>query len=201
MVIVENPQAGGYRVRVRGTASGAFALGTLAIDSGTEAPAAPAVLGEAAPPTAATSPTATVVGTVASETELVYTVLYRGAGVTPDIAFDTAATAQNAVERISAATRAIEPETTPALLTTEAVVSAAEPPSDLREALVAVLGGEEPAALERVAERIGGPHPDAQAAASLIHAVAQLVGPRDPALAAGLIEQIRQAVGAGTGSG
>ena len=177
MAIVESPQPGSYQVRVRGTASGAFSLGALTIEPTAVAAAPSALLGAAAaaatPGALAISEAATIEGMVAAQTELVYTIEYRAPGAAPGIAFDAAATLRNAQERFRAA-RAVVPqgEAAPSVL-----LGAEAPPS--------------------VAEDIARLAADPAAVTRLTREIAQSIGAHDPALAAGLIEQIHEAAKGG----
>lgn len=177
MAIIENPQPGGYQVRVRGTASGAFSLGALTIEPATATVPPSALLGaaaaEAAPGALAISEAATMEGMVAAQTELVYTIEYRTPGATPGMAFDAAATLRNAQERFQAA-RSAAPEGAAA---PSVLLGATAPPF--------------------VAEDIARLAADPAAVTRLTREIAQSIGAHDPALAAGLIEQIHEAAKGG----
>lgn len=176
MAIIENPQPGGYQVRVRGTASGAFSLGALTIEP-TAAAAPSALLGAAAAEAAsgalAISEAATMKGMVAAQTELVYTIEYRAPGATPGMAFDAAATLRNAQERFQAAR---------------------QPAPQGEASLSASLGaGAPPFVAEDIARLAANP----AAVTRLTREIAQSIGAHAPLLAAGLIEQIHEAVKGG----
>ena len=102
MVVVSNPAAGAYNVRLAGTATGVFALGALLIG-----PVGATVLGAAADSLSlnepAATPITTVHGQVAAASELYYQVLVSTPDQAPEISFDTATTMARTVDRLQAA--------------------------------------------------------------------------------------------------
>jgi hypothetical protein len=102
IVVIPQPTIGTYDIRVRGTAAGSFALGALVV--GGQAPAVLSADAAAVAEPAASTPISTTNGQVQAQTELHYQIDYRTAGVQPAVRFDAAATARNALARLSDAT-------------------------------------------------------------------------------------------------
>jgi pimeloyl-ACP methyl ester carboxylesterase len=192
MVVIAQPAAGTYTVRLRGTATGSFALGalvvgaqpvtTLGADTEASSPALPA-----------STPIATVEGAVAAETELRYQVELVAAGAQPQIRFDAPATARDAVERLRAASAAPPPmvlgEELPAPAI-EGVLSAADAPEEVRATTEAALTRGDAAAIDRLVELLRAADRDTLL---LVEQVAKQVGgPKDRALALGLLAQLEQ---------
>jgi pimeloyl-ACP methyl ester carboxylesterase len=193
MVVVTQPDAGVYPVRLRGTATGTFALGALLVG-----PASTAVLGAEAPegirPSDAASEIATVRGAVADGTELRYQVIVPASGP-PEIQFDVEATARDALARLAETMQApavgvLGAEAAPEHAVT-AVLSASAAPPKVRAVLSAGLEGGDPAA-QREAAALVGAEPSPEVALLLSRVAEMTVGPRDPRLAAALAQQLRQ---------
>jgi pimeloyl-ACP methyl ester carboxylesterase len=189
MVVIPQPATGTYAIRVRGTAAGSFALGALVVGG-----QAPAVLSDDELPAAseASTPISTTHGEVHAQTELHYQVEYRSAAVQPDVRFDSAATARNALVRLSEATQA-----RPAVLGAEehapqvqGVLSAADAPDDLRAMIGAALADGESGALDELIALLAGA--DSATLPLLARIVQEVVGVTNQELALGLLEQLRQ---------
>jgi hypothetical protein len=189
MLIVEQPTAGVYPVQLRGTATGAFALGALLVG-----PTGAAVLGaEEAGPAPAASAITTAHGAVADGTVLHYQVIVA-ADVAPQIRLDAEATARDALARINAAaapaTGVLGADGAP-VPGVAAVLSASAAPDELRAALIAALETSDTDAQQAAVELVGAA-PTADAALLLTRIAERVVGPHDPALAAALVQQLRQ---------
>jgi pimeloyl-ACP methyl ester carboxylesterase len=189
MVVIPQPAIGTYNIRVRGTAAGSFALGALVVG----APAL-AVLGAdddaAAQP--ASTPISTTSGQVQAQTELHYQIAYRSAAAPPAVRFDAAATARNALARLSDATQA-----QPAVLgmgegapQIQGVLSAADAPDDLRATVRAALVGGDARAIDQLIALLG--RADTATMQLLAEITQQVVGVTNQDLALGLLEQLRQ---------
>jgi pimeloyl-ACP methyl ester carboxylesterase len=197
MAIIPAPAAGTYNVRLRGTATGTFALGVLLVGAGDQAASiAPVTLGEAGDGVPAkaelTSPIDTVHGQVAAETELRYQVVLAPEAA-PRVRFDAEATTRDALARLSAAAAAPGPmvlgdESAPPQV--PAVLSATEAPDDVRATVTAALVQGDAGAATRLAAQLAAAD---GATFELLRQVAeQVVAPRNRALALGLLEQLRQ---------
>jgi pimeloyl-ACP methyl ester carboxylesterase len=191
MAVIPQPASGTYNVRVRGTATGSFALGALIVG-----PTTTTVLGADEEPAAAqasTTPITTTSGEVAAQTELHYQVEVVSAGESPRIRFDAASTARDALDRLGAATTAPPPmvlgEEAPAP-EVAGVLSAADAPEDLRDTISAALGRGDTAATERLLELLRDADADTLRLVMLV--AEQVVGPKDRDLALGLLAQLRQ---------
>jgi pimeloyl-ACP methyl ester carboxylesterase len=190
LAVIPQPASGTYNVRVRGTGTGAFALGALIVG-----PTTTAVLGADEEPAAqaATTSITTTSGEVAAQTELRYQIEVVSTSAPPRISFDAAATAQDALDRLSTATAAPPPmvlgEETLAP-EVAGVLAAADAPDDLRDTVSAALTQRDPAATERLLALLRDADADTL---RLVTLVAELVvGPKDRELALGLLEQLRQ---------
>jgi len=190
IVVIPQPTIGTYDIRVRGTAAGSFALGALVV--GGQAPAVLSADAAAVAEPAASTPISTTNGQVQAQTELHYQIDYRTAGVQPAVRFDAAATARNALERLSDATQA-----QPAVLSADdsapqvqAVLSAADAPDDLRATVSAALVGGDSGAIDALIALLGSADP---ATTQLLTQITQqVVGMTNQDLALGLLEQLRQ---------
>jgi pimeloyl-ACP methyl ester carboxylesterase len=189
MVIMPQPALGTYNIRVRGTAAGNFALGALIVGVQTTAVLS-ADAADAAEQPAAT-PINTVGGQVQAQTELIYKIECDSYAAPPQVRFDAAATARNALARLGGATRA-----RPAVLGDESapqvpgVLSAADAPDDLRATVGAALIDGDQRAIDELAALLGRAEP---ATVRLLSDITQqVVGAADEELALGLLEQLRQ---------
>jgi hypothetical protein len=189
MVVIPQPAIGTYDIRVRGTAAGSFALGALVVGG-----QAPAVLSADADVAAqpASTPISTTNGQVQAQTELHYQIEYRSPAAPPAVRFDAAATARNALTRLSEAT-----QVQPAVLGMEerppqiqGVLSAADAPDDLRATVSAALVGGDSRAIDELIALIG--RADAATMQLLAQITQQVVGVTNQDLALGLLEQLRQ---------
>jgi hypothetical protein len=205
MAIIPAPADGTYNVRLRGTATGTFALGVLLVGAGDQAASiAPVTLGEAGEgipaKTELTSPIDTVRGQVAAETELRYQVVLAP-DAAPRVRFDAEATTRDALARLSAAAAAPGPlvlgdESAPPRV--PAVLSATDAPDEVRALVSAALVEGDASATRRLAELLGAAD---GATFELLRQVAeQVVAPRNRALALGLLEQLRQVAVLGAGA-
>ena len=190
IVVIPQPTMGTYDIRVRGTAAGSFALGALVV--GGQAPAVLSADAAAVAEPAASTPISTTNGQVQAQTELHYQIDYRTAGVQPAVRFDAAATARNALERLSDATQA-----QPAVLSVDdsapqvqAVLSAADAPDDLRATVSAALVGGDSGAIDALIALLG--RADPATTQLLTQITQQVVGMTNQDLALGLLEQLRQ---------
>jgi pimeloyl-ACP methyl ester carboxylesterase len=202
IAVIPQPVAGTYQVQLRGTATGAFALGALIV--GVERPA---VLSADEDTDVARQPAATPISTaegqVAATTELHYQIEVPADASQPMVRFDAAATTRNALARLGDATRTPPPmvlgeeSATPAPQVA-AVLSAAEAPDDLRTTVTAALTQGDTTAVERLATmlRTG----DADTVRLLVRVAEQVVGPKNRELALGLLEQLRQVVVGASGA-
>jgi pimeloyl-ACP methyl ester carboxylesterase len=190
MVVIPQPAVGTYDIRVRGTAAGSFALGALVV--GGESPAVlSADAADVAAP-AASTPISTTNGQVQAQTELHYQIEYHSQAAPPAVRFDAAATARNALARLSDATQA-----QPAVLGLEesapqvqGVLSAADAPDDLRATVSAALVGGDSQAISELVALLG--RADAATMQLLAQITQQVVGVTNQDLALGLLEQLRQ---------
>jgi pimeloyl-ACP methyl ester carboxylesterase len=189
MVVIAQPAIGTYNIRVRGTAAGSFALGALVV--GVQAPAVLSADADAAAQPAPT-PISTTNGQVQAQTELHYQIEYRSSAVQPAVHFDAAATARNALARLSDAAQA-QPavlgidESAPQI---EGVLSAADAPDDLRATVSAALVGGDARAIDELIALLGRANP---ATTQLLAQITQqVVGVTNQDLALGLLEQLRQ---------
>jgi pimeloyl-ACP methyl ester carboxylesterase len=190
MVVIPQPATGTYNIRVRGTAAGSFALGALVV--GGQAPAVLSADAATVAEPAASTPISTTSGQVQAQTELQYQIDYRTAGVQPDIRFDAAATARNALARLSDAA-----QTQPAVLgmgesapQVQGVLSAADAPEDLRATVSTALVSGDARATDELVALLG--RADAATMQLLAQITQQVVGAQNQDLALGLLEQLRQ---------
>ncbi|MEO7911542.1 MAG: permease [Roseiflexaceae bacterium] len=190
MVVIPAPAIGTYNIRVRGTAAGSFALGALVI-GGQD----PAVLNADAADLAAqpeSGSISTTNGQVQAQTELHYQIEYRSPSAPPAVRFDEAATARNAIARLSAATQ-VQPavlgleESVPQI---QGFLSAADAPNDLRTTVGAALVNGDARAREQLIALLGSA--DAATMRLLAQITQQVVGVTNQDLALGLLEQLRQ---------
>ncbi len=201
MVVIPAPATGTYNVRLRGTATGTFALGALVVSPRDTAPGmvAPAILsadgaGNVAKPVL-TTPISTVRGQVAAETELRYQIVYAADTEAPQVLFDVGATTRDALVRLSTAVVAPpsmvlgDEETAPQV---QAVLSSADAPDALRATVGAALLQHDTAATQQLVESLRSA--DVATLRLLMGVVEEVLGPRDRRLAHGLSEQLRQVV-------
>jgi hypothetical protein len=190
MVVIPQPAAGTYNIRVRGTAAGSFALGALVVGG-----QAPAVLSADAADLGAqpaSTPISTTHGQVQAQTELLYQIEYRSPVAPPAVRFDVTATARNALARLSEASQ-VQPavlgleESAPQI---QGVLSAADAPDDLRAIVSAALIGSESRAVDELIALLG--RADAATMQLLGQITQQVVGVTNQDLALGLLEQLRQ---------
>jgi pimeloyl-ACP methyl ester carboxylesterase len=198
LAVIPQPASGSYNIRLRGTGSGAFALGALIVGA-----PAPAVLGAEdgpAPGQPATTSISTASGEVAAQTELIYQVEVVDVAAPPLVRFDAGATARDALARLGAATTAPPPmvlgEEIPAPAIS-GVLSAADVPDDLRDTVSAALTQGDGAAIERLVALLASADADTLRLIALV--AEQVVGPKDRDLALGLLEQLRQVALGGAG--
>jgi pimeloyl-ACP methyl ester carboxylesterase len=190
MVVIPQPAIGTYDIRVRGTAAGSFALGALVV--GGQTPAVLSADAAAVAEPAASTPISTTNGQVQAQTELHYQIEYRSTGVQPAVRFDVAATARNALARLSDATQ-VQPavlgidESAPQI---QGVLSAADAPDDLRAIVSAALVGGDSRAIDELIALLG--RADAATMQLLVDITEQVVGVKNQELALGLLEQLRQ---------
>ncbi len=102
IAVIPSPPAGAYRVRLNGTATGAFAIGAMLV---TAEGATLLGAGEGDEPVAQAShtPITTAHGRVAAGTELIYEVVVESTARQPRVRLDRQATAANAAERLRGA--------------------------------------------------------------------------------------------------
>lgn len=190
MLLIPDPQPSSYSVRLRGTATGTFALGALLIG-----PQGATVLSDTAGerPAAQASPISTAHGQVAAATELFYRVAYPAPGAPPQVEFDAAATSQNLLARLGRAPRAAQPRVLSEAAPTPAVsrvLADTATSDDLRALAEAALGRGEAGARRELAARLQAA--DGATIELLLGLAEALVGPHDQQLALGLLEQVRQ---------
>ena len=196
MAVISQPDIDTYNVRVRGTATGAFALGALVVGARRSAVLGADLQAEGAvqPPTA--TPIVTVRGRVVAQAELHYEVVCRSYTDPPQIRFDAESTARDALARLSAVAQAPVPGVLGAETETAArvagVLSAADVPATLRDTLDAALAEGDTGAAQQLAAVLSGTERPDQVLAAVNRIVAQVVAPRDRELALALIEQLRQ---------
>jgi hypothetical protein len=190
MVVIPEPAIGTYDIRVRGTAAGSFALGALVV--GVQATAVLSADAADAATQPASTPISTTGGQVQAQTELHYQIECHSYAAPPQVRFDAAATARNALARISDATQA-----QPAVLGIEesapqiqGVLSAADAPDDLRATVSAALVGGDSHAIDELIALLG--RADAATMQLLAQITQQVVGAKNQELALGLLEQLRQ---------
>jgi pimeloyl-ACP methyl ester carboxylesterase len=191
IAVIPQPALGTYDIRVRGTAAGSFALGALIVGVQTTAVLS-ADDAEAAEQPASTS-IETASGQVQAQTELHYQVVCRSYSAPPELRFDAAATARNALARLRDAAR-----TQPAVLGIDegapqipGVLSAADAPDDLRATITAALIGGDASAIDELVGLLA--RADSATMRLLSDITQQVVGLRNEGLALGLLEQLRQA--------
>lgn len=200
IMVVPQPELGVYNIQLAGTATGGFAIGAMMIGP-TEAPlvlgAADGAPSSAAKPEMAPTKICTAHGQVASGTELYYQIECTSLHDQPQIRFDAAATATNAMSRMKEALQApmpgvlgaAEDATMPQL---RAMLGAAVIADPVREQVDAALTSDDAAATESVVAMLQH-ETQRQEMATLLHNLArQVLGPRDPELVAALAEQLRQ---------
>lgn len=185
IVVVPNPTAGSYKVRLHGTATGDVAIGAMLIS-----PEGVTVLGGAGDESPAITPTATEIATthghMVSGSELYYQVRCEDLGTAPTVSLDIQATAQSALSRLRDAVGAGGGVLGGSPM--ESVLGGADTGDPLREPAAAALTGDA-AASEQVVATLGGG--DA-AMRDLLCAVAErAVGPGDMALAEAIITQLQ----------
>jgi pimeloyl-ACP methyl ester carboxylesterase len=190
MVVIPEPAIGTYDIRVRGTAAGSFALGALVVGVQSTAVLSADAADAATQP--ASTPISTTGGQVQAQTELHYQIECRSYAAPPQVRFDAAATARNALARLSDATQA-QPavlgidESAPQI---QGVLSAADAPDDLRAIVSAALVGGDSHAIDELIALIG--RADAATMQLLTDITQQVVGAKNQELALGLLEQLRQ---------
>lgn len=191
MLIIPEPAASSYQVRLRGTETGTFALGALLVGQ-----LRPAVLSESAEDGRATaSAISTAHGQVAAETELIYHVDYRAPGAAPEVRFDADATAQNLLDRLGAVARTPQPRVLAeagetATAAAPRVLAEADATDELRELVAAALLRGDAAAAQQLVARLRSADP--QAIELIVQLAEQVVGSQSRQLALGLLEQLRQ---------
>jgi hypothetical protein len=197
IAVFPQPVAGTYHVQLRGTATGAFALGALIV--GAEGPAVLSADDADAARQPSTTPISTAEGQVAATTELHYEIEVPADGTQPSVRFDGAATTRDALARLGDAARTPAPMVLgeePAAPQVAAVLSAADAPDEIRATVAAALTQGDAAAAERLAAMLRSG--DADIVRLLASVAEQVVGPKDRDLALGLLEQLRQVVVRGT---
>jgi hypothetical protein len=190
IVVIPQPAIGTYDIRVRGTAAGSFALGALVVGVQATAVLSADVADAAAQPVS--TPISTTNGQVQAQTELHYQVECQSYAAPPQVRFDAAATARNALARLSDATQA-QPavlgidESMPQI---QGVLSAADAPDDLRATIRAALVDGDSHAIDELIVLLG--RADATTMQLLAQITQQVVGAKQQELALGLLEQLRQ---------
>jgi pimeloyl-ACP methyl ester carboxylesterase len=190
MVVIPQPAIGTYNIHLRGTAAGSFALGALIVGVQTTAVLRADGVDEVGTPAA--TPISTADGQAQARTELYYQVECRSYAAPPHVRFDAAATARNALARLSDATQAA-----PSVLgadesarRVQGVLSAAAASDDLRATASAALVDGDPRAIDELAALLGRGDP---ATMRLLVAITQqVVGVTDEELALALLEQLQQ---------
>ncbi|HEU5102799.1 MAG TPA: permease [Roseiflexaceae bacterium] len=190
IAVIPQPAIGTYNIRLRGTAAGSFALGAFIVGVQTTA-----VLGADdadALEQPVSTPIDTASGQVQAQTELLYQIVCRSYAAPPEVRFDAAATARNAVTRLRDATQA-----RPAVLGVEesgpqvqGVLSTAEAPDDLRATIRAALIDGDAGAIEELVSLMARAEPATMGLLSEI--TQQVVGVKNEELALGLLGQLRQ---------
>jgi pimeloyl-ACP methyl ester carboxylesterase len=190
IVVIPQPAIGTYAIRVRGTAAGSFALGALVV--GGQAPAVLSADAATVAAPAASTPISTTNGQVQAQTELLYQIEYRSQAAPPAVRFDAAATARNALARLSDAS-----QSQPAVLGMEesapqvqGVLSATDAPDELRATVSAALVGGDSRAIDELVALLG--RADTATMQLLAQITQQVVGATNQDLALGLLEQLRQ---------
>jgi pimeloyl-ACP methyl ester carboxylesterase len=190
IVVIPQPAIGTYAIRVRGTAAGSFALGALVV--GGQAPAVLSADAATVAAPAASTPISTTNGLVQAQTELLYQIEYRSQAAPPAVRFDAAATARNALARLSDAS-----QSQPAVLGMEesapqvqGVLSATDAPDALRGTVSAALVGGDSRAIDELVALLG--RADTATTQLLAQITQQVVGATNQDLALGLLEQLRQ---------
>jgi len=201
MVVIPAPATGTYNVRLRGTATGTYALGALIVraQDTTAMPAGPAILsmdgaGADAKPVL-TTPINTVSGQVVAETELRYQVVYTTNTEAPQVLFDVGATTRDALVRLSTAIVAPAPMVLGEQDTAsqvQAVLSDADAPAELRATVSAALMQHDTAATQQLVESLRSA--DVATLRLIIRVAEEVLAPVDQQLALGLLEQLRQVV-------
>ncbi|MDQ4074754.1 MAG: hypothetical protein M3220_00755, partial [Chloroflexota bacterium] len=195
MVIVQEPVPGTYEVKVRGTDTGAFALGALALGGERSTEEQMRGMATEEPPAAIAIPT--VEDRVAAESELYYQVEYRTAEIRPEIRFDVEATTRNALERLSGiVSRPPEQEARGVEegridMQIQEVLDASEAPEEARETVRRALIGKPEEAAEEMEAMLRAAEPASAAVNLLSRVVEQAADPEEQRLAIGLMEQLR----------
>jgi len=193
MAVIPQPALGTYDIRVRGTAAGSFALGALIV--GVQTTAVLSADGADAVEQPASTPIDTVSGQLQAQTELHYQIVCRSYAAPPEVSFDAAATARNALARLHDATQA-----QPAVLGAEegapqvqGVLSAADAPDDLRGTIEAALIDGDTRAIDELVALLA--RADSATMRLLSDITQQVVGVKNEELALGLLEQLQQVAG------
>jgi pimeloyl-ACP methyl ester carboxylesterase len=193
IAVIPQPALGTYNIRVRGTGAGSFALGALIVGVQTTTVLSADESGEAEQPASTSIETAS--GQVQAQTELLYQVVCRSYSAPPEVRFDAAATAYNALARLRDAAQAqpavlgIE-EGTPQV---QGVLSAADAPDELRATITAALIQGDASAIDELVGLLASA--DSATMRLLSDIAQQVIGLKNEGLALGLLEQLRQVVG------
>lgn len=195
IAVIPQPALGTYDIRVRGTAAGSFALGALIVGVQTTAVLSADDADAAEQP--ASTPIETTSGQVQSQTELHYQVVCRSYSAPPELHFDAAATARNALTRLRDAA-----QSQPAVLGIDegapqiaGVLSAADAPDDLRATITAALTEGQAGASDELVALLT--RADSATMQLLSEITQQVVGLKNEGLALGLLEQLRQVAESG----
>ncbi len=199
LTVVERPALGTYQVRLHGTATGSFELGTLIV--GAESPPQAGVLGISSETTTegeslfATS-AASVAGNVARETELFYQIDCVSLSETPRITFDAQATTRNLLARMRDVVQTSPPgvlgvAAEPAATQLQNTLTTAVGSEDLRRQLGTALSQDDVNTTTAVVSIVDtDQRPDLLALLNQVNK--QVVGPRNPTIALGMAQQIEQ---------
>lgn len=196
MIVIPRPALGVYSVRLHGTSTGTFALGTMMVSGGAEG-----VLGagaEAAMQQPVATPITTVSGEVAVETELYYQVRCTSTTEPPQVGFDAEATTRNALIRMHNAVQTVPPGVlgaaegvAPADRVKDALAAMAAP-DDLRERLGDALGAGDERAIQEMTDMLSRPERPPEVVRLLDYIAEHMIGGSDAKLALGLAEQLKQ---------
>lgn len=188
MIVVDNPEAGSYQVRIEGTATGTFALGTMIIGAQTGAVLGAAGDSQVAEAQPAPTQINTVEGQVSAGSERFYEVICRDASTQPDIRLDVLSTGRNALQKLRTGVQAAGGAMLGA--SAESVDTVLGGVGDnITDLVTRALSGDEDA-LNQVVGLLGSDR--AGAVKSALSAVAErVVGGADEDLAAAILEQLR----------
>ncbi len=142
----------------------------------------------------------TVAGQVAATTRLFFQLQVRSLLARPELRLDTTATLLDVVVRVSALVRAeslTDAQGQDVLVELRTVVERTMAPDELRSLAITALAGGDRAAREELVRRVLARQAADPGPGVLDTITTELIGPREPDLALGLLEQLRQVAAGG----